>query len=348
MLFVAIVILAIGITRFYFNVSKNTGSSNDSAEIIRRLDKDNNGNRIFENSTGLYGIADKRDKIIVAPEWVELDFADGKSCIASKRIGASLLTGCINYEGDVTVPFIYRNIVKYKKNNFTFYIAESDSDRSCTLYNQNFIPLFLHSWDSAKVTDDTLILTKNMGTATYSFSENGLICQNASLSAETINKNNFLIELKNQTILSELSFIDLEKIAAATGTYLEYAFTGNGSELEKYVNTNLVAFSEIFPEENNITSKKLNNVEKVLVFSEKSESGIKIYNVSLSVNATITYKNNEGKTKSLNGDYKAVIKFKDSSSGITAASGSFTQTVPNYPPEPQEDNNIENHNQNQN
>lgn len=329
-LFVVIVILAVGITRFYLNVSRNTGSSNDSAEIVRKLDIDDAGNRIFEDASGMYGIVDSRDRIIVAPEWLELTFADGSSCIASKRIGGRLLTGCINYEGNITIPFIYRNVIRYKTEDFTFYIAESDSDGSFTIYDESFTPCFLQSWDDAVVTDEDITLTRGQGTYIHAIGESGFTRKKATISGQAGNTD-FILNVYSRVILSKLNPTDLEKITAATGAYLEYAFSGNSTYLENKGIRSLAAFSELFPEETSITRKALNDITDIYIYSEKSETGTETYVVSVTVDADITYKNDSGSYEKFSGEYKAIIRFRDSASGIYAVSGSFTETVPEYP-----------------
>ncbi len=331
-LFVVIVILAVGITRFYLNVSQNTGSSNDSTEIVRKLDIDDEGNRIFEDSSGMYGIVDSRDRIIVAPEWPELSFADGKSCIASMRIGGRLLTGCINYDGNITIPFIYRNITRHKTEDFTFYIAESDSDASCTVYNENFTPCFLQSWDSAQVTGDEITLSRGSGIYTYTISETGFTCKKAVIDGQA-GRTDFSLNVFSRVLLSKLGDADFEKIAAATGAYLEFAFSGDSSTLEKEDIGSLAAFSRLFPSESCISRRVLNDITDIYIYSEKSETGTETYVVSVTVSADITYKNSYGSSEDLSGEYKALIKFRDSDTGIHAVSGSFMEAAPEYPPE---------------
>ena len=150
-LFVVIAVLAVGIISFRISTSGGTDNNSAQTEITRKLAIDASGNRIFEGDGGLYGIVDHNDKVIVAPEWTELEFADGSLCIASKRINGRMLSGCIDYEGNVMIPLIYRNITRHGTDNFTFYVAEADSDSSCIIYNENFIPLFNRSWESFSV-----------------------------------------------------------------------------------------------------------------------------------------------------------------------------------------------------
>ncbi|MDE6101855.1 MAG: WG repeat-containing protein, partial [Ruminococcus sp.] len=86
--------------------------------MINSLASDSSGNRIFSDSNGLFGIIDSNDRIIVAPEWLDLKFTDGSLCIAKQRTDGNLLVGCIDYEGNISVPFIYQNIEHHQEKDF--------------------------------------------------------------------------------------------------------------------------------------------------------------------------------------------------------------------------------------
>ena len=174
LLFIFIIVLAAAITRFYFSVPEGTSSKSDTAQIVRRLEADGEGNRIFEDGSGSCGIADSRDRIIVAPEWMELSFAGEGRCIAAKHIGSKNLYGCIDYEGSVIVPFMYRSITKRGDEDFTYYSAVSEKDDSVVIYGEDFSPLFRRSWDSCVAGDGELVLTTEMGIYTYSTGDQGL------------------------------------------------------------------------------------------------------------------------------------------------------------------------------
>ena len=110
LLFVVIIILAAAITPFYLNVPDDTGSKTSQAEIVRRLMDDGKGNCIFSDGSGEFGIADSEDRIIVAPEWREIRFAGNGICIAASKSGSRMIYGCIDYEGNIVIPFIYSDI----------------------------------------------------------------------------------------------------------------------------------------------------------------------------------------------------------------------------------------------
>ena len=125
LLFIVIILLAVAITRFYSDTSKSASGGSAQTDIERRVATDLSGNQIFEDSNGLYGVVDDSDRVIVPAEWADLSFAGEGRCIAAKRISGSLMKGAVDYEGNIVVPFIYRNIELCESGSTKVYIAQS-------------------------------------------------------------------------------------------------------------------------------------------------------------------------------------------------------------------------------
>lgn len=330
-LFVVIIILAIGITRFYFDVSKDTGSSSAPAEIIRKLDVDSSGNRIFEGNNSLYGVVDSGDKVIVAPEWTELSFASDGLCIAAKRIGGRMLTGCVDYSGNIVVPFIYRNISRYESDSLVLYIAEADTDSSCVIYDENFTPYFMRSWDNCSFNGNQLILANGDSVYTYSCGENDLLCTKADIAGQALGID-FRFNISSRLILSKLDCPELEKITENAASYLEYAFTGDPSFLAALnADADSGAFTRLFPDDVKITSRKLTGISDIFIYTERSANGSYSYAVSIMADTEIEYIDENGELCDLEDSYKAIVRFASSAGGVTAASGAFVKTEPDYP-----------------
>lgn len=330
-LFVVIIILAVGIARFYMSVSGNTGSSNETTQIIRKLDIDDSGNRIYEGEGSLYGVVDSNDRVIVAPEWAELSFADGSCCIASKRIGGRLLTGCIDYEGNIVVPFIYRNITPHESDGFVFYTAEADSDGSCVVYDSSFKPCFMEAWEDCSVTDEVLTLSDGSNSFTYTYGENGLVCSRADVTGQALGCG-FTMNLYSRVLLSKLSCDMLENISDGVSDYLTFAYTGDRTALPSSAQQPVLAM--LFPEDSRIITRKLLGVSDIFIYSEKTEGNKKYYAVSVVADTEISYIGSDDALKTLTDKYKAVIRFEISDYGkVTMMSGSFIKPEPDYPAE---------------
>ncbi|MBQ6181786.1 MAG: hypothetical protein IJK31_08915 [Ruminococcus sp.] len=331
-LFIIVIILAVALTRFYSNTSKSAGSGNTKSDISRLLATDGSGNRIFEDNNGLYGLVDSSERIIAAPEWLELSFAGNNRCIASKRISGKLMTGCVDYEGNVVVPLIYRDITPHNYGDFSFYTAESSSDNSCVLYDSDMKPLFSRSWNSCSITGDQMVLTGDKGTYTYALSSSGFALSSAKISG-TMLECGYNMEMSNKLLLQRLDPDMLEEMVRIAGKYLEYAFTGSGEYISDIRSGSRSVFSVLFPDDKRILSKKLTDITKIYIYSAKSDDDIPHFAASVTVKTELAYSDDSDKApKTLTGEYKAVIEFSGSSvNELTTISGEFLQSHPDYP-----------------
>ncbi len=334
-LFVVIIVLAAAITKFYSDTSKSTSPQSAETDIDKMHGADRYGNRIFENSSGLYGIADANDRIIVAPEWSELTFADNDMCIAASSINGTVLKGCINYDGNIVVPLIYKSITRHAFGSFTFYTAEADADGSWVIYDRNFSPCFSRSWESCNISDDTITLSGGNGIYIYCADGEKLSLINAEISGSVMNCP-YTMTADSRTLLSKLSPDMLEKMTYVTERYLEFAFTGSADNLTGVNTGGGAVFSVLFPEEKQITGKKLNRISGIFIYPIQSgDDDTPHYAVSVSADTSISYTDDSGRASGLNDTYKAVVEFSGTDlRDLEAVSGGFVLSKPNYPQPP--------------
>ena len=341
-LFVFIIILSAAITRFYLDSPEDKVNKKNQAEIVKRLDVDSAGNRIFEDSAGNYGIVDGSDRITAVPEWLSLEFAGQNFCIASRRIGGKKLCGCIDYEGNITVPFVYESIKKKYCGDVVFYEADTVSGNECVIYNDSFVPSFRHSWADCEVKGNEMILKSDIGEYTFSAGDGGFIFKSASVSGNTMGCD-YSLDVFSRIILSKLNAPMLEKICGDIGEYLEFAYTGNDDILSYITTGSRSSFYRLFQDDHKVLSKKLLGVSDVYIYSKKSENDTPMYSVSLDADTEITYTDITGTEKTLRDKYKASVDFSGSSeSNLTAVGGKFNLSEPEYPKpetptEPQEE-----------
>ncbi|MCM1269029.1 MAG: WG repeat-containing protein [Ruminococcus flavefaciens] len=330
-LFVAILLLVVAITRFYSETGGSTGNGNSQTDIVKRLDGDILGNKIFQDSSGLYGIIDSSERIIVAPEWLSLSFTGKNLCIASKMLDGNLLTGCIDYEGNVVVPMIYSDISRRSYGGFVYYCATPAADNSCVIYDENFSPIFSHSWESAVFGSDEMTLKNENGTYQYSIGSSGFTLIGAELSGSALDCD-FNLNIYSQSLLSKFTPDMLEQICRTSEKYIEFAITGNGEAISDVRTDGKPVFTTLFPEDKNIISKRLTSIPNVFLYSVKSDDAAPHYAVSITAGVVITYTDENGKKKTFKDNYKAIIEFSGSSlNDLTAVSGSFLLSQPNYP-----------------
>ena len=233
-LFIVIILLAVAITRFYSDPKQSTSDTWTTSGEIQEISSDSDGNKIFRGDSGLYGIIDQSSRIIVADEWDLLEFTGNGKCTASKSVRGKKLSGCIDYEGNIVVPLIYKSISRHRAGNFTFYLAQAESDGSCVVYDDDFTPCLGRSWDSCSFDSGELTLTSGNGTYTYSVSDSGFSLRLARLADSALDAP-FQVDISSRILLSKLNAAILEEMISDTGRYIEFAVTGNSDYGNKNV-----------------------------------------------------------------------------------------------------------------
>ncbi len=332
LLFIVIAALAVAIARFFSDTGQNTNADGTKTAIYHRLDKDGSGNLIFQDNSGFYGIADSNDRITVSPEWRELSFAEPGICIAEKHIGSKDLLGCISYEGDVIVPFIYKNIERHEINNCVFYAATVYSDNSTVIYDSHFSPYLRGAWKSCEVTSDGLILKSDNGTYIYYAAPNGLTLNRASFSG-CVSSSEYTLDITSKLLLSKLSVPMIETMAENAGTYLRYAFFEDSEPLVNNIHSaDKAEFFTLFQNEKRIVTKRLMGITDIFLYSVRSEEDVPHYAVAVTADTLISYHDDDNNLCNLRDNYKAVIEFKGhSSADLEAVSGKFLLDAPEYP-----------------
>ena len=337
LLFVVIVILAVAIARFFSDTGQQTADGGTQAVISHKLEKDGSGNLIFQDSSGLCGIADSNNRIIVSPEWKSLRFAESGICIAEKHIGGKDLFGCISYDGDIIVPFIYKTIERHSVNDYVFYTACVYKDENYVVYDSHFSPCLRNSWRKCDVSSKGLTLGTNRGNYDFYITKNGIALNNASLSGY-VSSCSYNIEITSKLLLSKLTVPMIETMAEDAGKYLRYAFFEEDELLDDIRSAGNAVFTPIFPNEDRIVSKILMKIPDIFLYSVRSEDGIPHYAIAITADTLISYHDDNNNLCNLRDNYKAVVEFTGhSAADLEAVSGSFLLSTPEYPqPEPDE------------
>ena len=335
-LIIIVIVLAAAITRFFSDTGKDTYEGGAQSAIAKKLETDRYGNMLFRDASGNYGIADSSERVIVQPEWEKLTFTDSGLCIAEKTVRGSKLLGCIDYEGNAVVPFIYDSIERRSINGTSFYTAKAHSDGSLVLYNESLTPVFSRSWKNISIGDKDMTLSTDKGSYVYSVNSNGSIMKNAVLSGKALSSD-YRIDITSKLLLSKLSVPMLEEMAESAGKYIEYAFTEDESVLDDIIRSDNAVFNPLFPDEKRIDSKRLLSIPDIFLYSTRSDDDTPHFAVAVTADTEISYHDDNDKLCRMNDRYKAVIEFKGSSAGeLKAVSGAFTVNAPDYPaPEPE-------------
>lgn len=334
LLFAVIIILAAAIIKFYVSVPDNTLSTENQAEIVKTFETDNYGNVIFSDGKGGFGITNS-GKIIVSPEWHELSFAGDGICIASRKISGKLLYGCIDFEGNIILPFIYSSITKYDVGNLIVYCAESSSDGLYVLYNKNFMPLFRQSWNSCSFGDEEIELSDKAGIYKYSVSSGEMLFKTASLSGDVMGFP-YSLNIYSRVLLSKLSVPVIEKMVYDAGKYIEYSYTEKQEAMSGVDYQNIDKFIPLFKNDKKIISKKFLGISDMHIYAIRPEKGMTRYEVSVTSDTEITYTDDSGKINSFRDEFKSSVIFSgNSETNLYIVSGKSELDSPEYPAPPE-------------
>ncbi len=216
-LFIAVIILCAGLTRFYFDVTKNTDNTDDEDMVVSVMKKYANGMQVFESKNGYYGLLDSEGAIIIEPEWMEFLAVTDRMAIVSRRIQGEVLIGGVDFEENVILPFAFRSMEKITDH---YYIGTVSEDDSCIIFNANFEPMFQNGWNHAKYDNDILILEKDNGRFSYYIAEETPIFRKVQMKcrigSEELNWN-----ISNRIYLSTLRPDDFIRINSCVSDYID-------------------------------------------------------------------------------------------------------------------------------
>lgn len=339
-LFIVIIMLTFGLTRFYFDVSKNTGTFKEPVEIIKYMSGDDSGNKIFQSDNNLLGIIGSNERIIVSPQWNSLKFAANGLCIATRSINNQMLTGCIDYEENVVVPFVYEKIEPFSVGDEKFYLAKVKSDEKLILYNEHFRPVLNETWDSVSA-DGTEIEFKNKeNTYIYSLTDSGMVFTKAVI-YEQVHDAEMCLTLSSKLMLSKLSPELLEIALKNFGAYVEYAFGGDFECVSRVAdNPNQTAFVQFAPQFSSYIAAEPVKVNNIAVYNLKSTDETQCLYVSAKVTVSVGYQD-ENALCSTEREYVLRTRFRYNNSTISMIAGNIDDMT-FIPDPPAQEENVEN------
>ncbi|MBO4523405.1 MAG: hypothetical protein J5723_01865 [Ruminococcus sp.] len=328
-LFIVIIVLAVAITRFY-SKSEKSAYNDDSQPVIEDVIDTRDGNHIFKDNKGLFGILDSSNRVIVYPEWQELNYAGGNGCIASKRFDSKRLYGCIDYEGNITVPFVYSEIVLTKVRGVQLLIAKTADTGSYSIYYDDFRPCFSETWKSCSADTNKLTLRTDMGIYTFSTENSELLFTKATITGFVGDHVPYNFEITDEHLLETLTPKLIEIIFSDTSGYLDYAYSKGRTVPDDKLNPRYKKYSAVFPDEKNI-EVKITDLSELQISGFNSNDAAITVNVVLYVGTDVKYQVN-GSPQTIHGNYRVTLSFSGSFEtdfGISYAK--FQRSKPKYP-----------------
>lgn len=225
-LFIAVIFLCIGLTRFYFDVTKNTENVNDNAEIISIV-QTYGMMRVFESTNGFYGVLNAEDAVVIEPEWMEILDITPDLVLVSRRMNNTVLIGGIDYEENVVLPFVFRSMVSLGDQ---YYVGTIEEDGSCLIYDTNYKLVFHQSYDNAVYESGMLDLETGGCIFSYYIPEGKPMLRKAEMTCD-IGGVPLKWRVGNQVYLSELNADDLRRINDCVISYVDMLLQDDFTDL---------------------------------------------------------------------------------------------------------------------
>lgn len=227
LLFIAIIILCTGLTRFYFDATKNTYQTEEQDTVSKVIKKYENGMRSFESKNGLYGLLDSEGAVIIEPEWLEILTVTDRMALVSRKIQGQELIGGVDFEENIILPFAFTSMEQITDR---YYIGNVAEDASCIIYNQKFEPMFQSSWEKADYRNDLLLLEKDGCRFSYYLAEETPIFRKAQMECPIGNKK-LTWNISNRIYLSTLRPEDYIRINSCVAAYMDMLLNNRFEQL---------------------------------------------------------------------------------------------------------------------
>lgn len=235
-LFIAAIILTIGLTRFYFDVTKNNGKigSEDKVDsVVRSIGK----MQVFTNESGYCGLMNADGVVVIEPDWMEILDAAQSVVLVSSRIGDDVLIGGIDYEENIVLPFVYRSFRDLGKDYKAGIVAADDT---CIIYNKEYQMAFPNSYDDAACEGDDLILTADECAFRYRMQELKPKLLRADM-VTPVGGQLLQWRVSNQVFFTALSEEELLRISSCTTAYLDMLLKDDFSGLSSISSSDYIS-----------------------------------------------------------------------------------------------------------
>ncbi|MBR4320051.1 MAG: hypothetical protein IKI37_01825 [Oscillospiraceae bacterium] len=229
MLFIVVIILCVVLTRFYFDVSKNTGSSSRDSRI-EAITHTFGEIQAFRSENGGVGLLNADLSVLIEPDWLDVVDVTDKLILVTDRLDNRILTGGIDYEENIILPFVFRSMEK-SENNIHIGIVEADG--RCIIYDENYQPIFQESFASAEYQEHLLVLKNQNETFSYDMTGQMPVLRNVEFDCQIAENVILHWKTSNQYYFSELEADDLRRINAIAQKYMQMLHDDNFSNLSE-------------------------------------------------------------------------------------------------------------------
>ncbi len=276
LLFLVAIVLAVGVTKFYYDVSQDTGGTADDERIDKILTKYSTGLQLFCSTNGLYGVLDEENAVLIEPEWIEILEVTPEIILVSDRIANEILIGGIDYEENVVMPFVFRSMEPLGDE---FYLGVVAADDSSILYDSTtFEPVFSESYRSITLQNKHLILERESCQFTYYQYKGRRILQEAKLLTD-IGTEQMEWQVSNPVYLSELEPEGLQQISQHITAYMDMLLSNDFTGLSAISSPEYIAGLSINDSFNGAVFERISDIS----FSASLESSHRVYDMAFTI-----------------------------------------------------------------
>lgn len=175
-LFALLVVLVIATVSFSIDISKN---SNASQENSLNSAINSNGNQIFQNEDGMYGLEDAGGNTLIDADWEQLQFLNIDYLAAVTETDEGKRMGVLDLDGNIASPFVYQDI---RALTASYFLASFADSAQCVLYDSKFRIVESTVWDSCTYEKSQIILTKENDVFYFTVEDAGLVLTEVAMS----------------------------------------------------------------------------------------------------------------------------------------------------------------------
>ena len=217
MLFIVVIVLCVVLTRFYFDVTKNTESSvreNRVEAVVRNFGE----LQVFRSVNGSYGLLDADQSVLIEPEWLEILDVTDRLVLVSGKLENQVLIGGIDYEENVVLPFVFRSVETLPNG---WHLANVSDDGRYLVYDRNYQPVFQESFQSVSYENRIITLVNENEVLDYDTAEQPPLLRRAEFSCPVTETLSLEWKIANQFYLSGLTASDLRRINQIVPDYMQ-------------------------------------------------------------------------------------------------------------------------------
>lgn len=253
------IIMIAALIKFYFDVNKESGSTDYGSSIIADFGTLDSNYVFYRNNEGLAGVMDANDRYIIKPCWNNIFFLGEGRFVVQKKDNEDLSMAVVDSNENYITPFIFKDIVSIGTD---FLAAYFKSGNGFALLDTSGNYLSDKVWTGYEYNDiqKTVSLTDNTGKYSYRYENDILLCTDISLN-EKVDAFDISYYSDDCTLIQDISSDRICSVFQSACLYFSSMLSGDTriiSEITDKQFLDSLSGSNLF---NNCTIKSINNLK---------------------------------------------------------------------------------------